>query len=150
MNMFFFYLSLIIILALFIAKMEGNVEGPYPWAKKLPTKRYKNRVTNLLFDGKEITGYHIWLFSTLFLFFHYHFLLGYPWSLKNELMVLAAFIFFATIEDFLAIILNPYFGLQKFSRKYVVWHKHWVSYIPLSYIQGLILSALLFFISFSL
>lgn len=143
----FFSLLLIIIFAFLIAKLEGNIEGAYPWAKKLPTKRYKNWLTNYIFDDKEITGYHIWLFSTLFLLFHYHFLIETSWSIKDELVTLSAFMIFVILEDFLSIILNPYFGIRKFKHKYLTWHPHWIGFIPLSYIQGLILSALLFSLS---
>lgn len=140
----FFYLLLLFILAFFIAKLEGNIEGPHPWYKELPTKRYRNRLTDLLFDTKPITGYHIWLFSTVFLIFHYLFLFGLSWSLKNEFIVLGAFVFFMVLEDFLSIILNPYFGPRKFSRRYITWHIHWIGPMPLSYIQGLVMASLLF------
>lgn len=136
------------ILAFFVGKMEGNIEGPHPWAKKLPTKRYRHWVLDKFLEGKDVTGYHIWLFSTLFLIFHYQFLLGTAWSIKAELMTLSAFILFAVVEDFFAIVFNPYFGIKKFSPKYIDWHANWVGSVPMLYIQGLALSAFLFISEF--
>ena len=56
------------LLSLSVAYLEVQIEGSHGWAARLPTWRYK-------IGCIEVTGYHLALLSTLFLFAHLPFLL---------------------------------------------------------------------------
>ena len=58
------------ILAFLVAKLEINIEGKYGWAEKLPTRKIKNKITDLLLGGAPLTGYHFWLFLTILFSLH--------------------------------------------------------------------------------
>lgn len=141
------YLVFIIVLSFFVAKLEINIEGKHGWAEKLPTRRIKNKVTDLLLNGAPLTEYHFWLFSMILFLLHLPFSAGLNWSIAGELKTLGFFFLFLNIEDFLWFVLNPEFGIKKFNRRNIPWHKHWIGFLPRGYYIGFLLFALALYIS---
>lgn len=137
----------IILISFTVAQTEIQIEGKDGWAKNLPTWRIKNKLTDLLFNGNPLTGYHFWMFSSIFLLFHTPFIFNLNWSLKNELAILASYTFFLVIEDFLWFVLNPNYGIRKFNKVHVTWHKNWIGPVPSNYPVGIIFTLLLFILS---
>ena len=121
-----FFLSLAVVAGLF-ALLEIHIEGPDGWAAKLPTWRIENRWTRLFFSAKPLTGYHLYtqLFSLAVV--HLPFGLGLtPLTWPAEARVLAFFILFWVLEDFLWFVLNPAFRLRRFRPEHAWWHRaHW-------------------------
>jgi hypothetical protein len=138
-----------IALAYMLAKVEINVEGKHGWAEKLPTWRKKNRLTKLIFGDTPITGYHFWMFSMIFFLYHFPFVMGLTWSFSLELQIIASFLFLLITEDLLWFIINPHFGIKKFKKIHIPWHKNWIGPLPANYILGLITGSILLFSSFS-
>lgn len=134
------YLVFTIILSLLVAKLEINIEGEHGWAEKLPTHRIKNKITDLMLGGAHLTGYHFWLFSTIIFLLHLPFLMGIGWDLAAELKTLGYFFIFLIVEDFLWFVLNPAFGLRKFTKTHIHWHKNWIGFLPKNYYLGIFLS----------
>ncbi len=139
-----------LLLAFFLAKLEINIEGQSGWAKNLPTWRIKNKLTKFFLGETPLTGYHTWLFGMMFVLYHFPFVVGVDWSLQLELQFIAAFLFFSVTEDFLWFILNPNFGIKKFRKNYVPWHKIWIGPIPRNYIFVVTAVILILSLSFSI
>lgn len=134
-------------IAFLIARVEINIEGKNGWAKNLPTWRIKNEFTKFFIGDLPLTGYHFWMFLTIFIFFHFPFFLNLPWSFGVELRVIAIFILFIMAEDFLWFVLNPEYGIQKFNKKHAEWHKDWVGFLPVIYLKDIILIIIFLFLS---
>ncbi len=111
------------ILTVLFALAEVQIEGPHGWAAKLPTWRLDNRWTRLFYSSRPLTGYHLYLQLFILLVIHLPFALGLvrpAWPVEARL--LAFFIFFWILEDFLWFIFNPAFGLKRFRPQHIWWH----------------------------
>jgi hypothetical protein len=132
------------------AEVEIAIEGADGWAEKLPTWRLVPRrwISKLLFSGRPITGYHIWM--ELFIFSMMHLAYVYtPFSVALELQILAFFCFFSITEDFLWFVLNPAFGIRKFRAEFIWWHaKNWLWVAPRDYYVLLAVGSILYALSF--
>lgn len=117
------------------ALLEIEIEGDQGWASGLPTWRMENRWTRLLLGSRALTGYHLWVHVFVLILLHLPFLLWLtPLSWAAELRVLAFWVFFWILEDFLWFALNPRFGLSRFSREHVWWHaQSWWGFMPREY-----------------
>jgi hypothetical protein len=117
------------------AKVEINVEGPDGWAAKLPTWKVENRWTRLVLGGKPLTGYHVYVFSTVALLCHLPFFLSMaPVTWANEARILSFITLFWILEDFLWFVLNPAFGLKRFNKDEIWWHREsWWLVAPRDY-----------------
>jgi hypothetical protein len=133
--------TFIFILSVVTAMLEVQIEGEYGWAKKLPTWRYGPPWLVHLFNGKELTGYHFWLFTMFLLFFHLP-MLFLPWNWALEFTVLSGLALFTVFWDYLWFVFNPNFGLRKYNRLEVWWFRNWVGPFPRDYYMGLFFSAL--------
>ncbi len=138
-------------LGLFFAQVEIQIEGKDGWAKSLPTWRIEEHpLLDIFWGGRAMTGYHAWVFSFMFLIFHFpHILLG-KFFLSLELRILGSIMLFWIIEDFLWFVLNPHWGLGKFSAEHISWHKHWAMGIPVDYLTFSIVGLVLIYFSFCL
>jgi len=138
------------LLSFFFAKVEIMIEGAEGWAAALPTWRIEQHwLLDIFWGGRAMTGYHAWIFSFIFLIFHFPiFLLG-VWSWSIEAHILACTILFWIVEDFLWFLLNPAFGLARFTRNHAPWHKHWFWFAPTDYWYFLVISCSLFWYSLS-
>ncbi len=105
------------------ARLEIEIEGPHGWAEKLPTWRIRNRWTNLLYGGRPLTGYHLWVQLFILLLVHLPFAIAvWQWSWAMELRVMSFLILFFIVEDFLWFLINPAFGIRRFRREHIWWH----------------------------
>ncbi len=124
-----------LLLAFFFAQVEVSIEGAAGWASSLPTWRIeKHWLLDLFWGGRPLTGYHAWVFPFIFLAFHLGFFMAGRWTWRLEARVLGCIALFWIVEDFLWFVLNPAFGLEKFSAASAPWHAgRWVLFMPMDY-----------------
>ncbi|MFA5107569.1 MAG: hypothetical protein WC497_04555 [Patescibacteria group bacterium] len=127
-------------LALILAYLEVQIEGNNGWAAKLPTWRVTKGWIVRFSAGRPVTGYHLALTAFLLLFFHYP-VLWTEWSWAKELTVLASYLLLVAVWDFLWFVVNPAYGLRRYSAKYVWWFRRWFLGFPIDYYLAVILSA---------
>ncbi len=134
----------VLLLGIFFAKTEIQIEGANGWAASLPTWRIeKHLLLDIFWGGRAMTGYHAWVFSFMFLAFHLPLVVQGSFSWRMEARCIAALMFFWIAEDFLWFILNPAFGLVHFSQSYIPWHKRWMLGVPTDYLTYMLLGGLL-------
>ncbi len=127
-------LGFVVLLGFFFAKLEIAIEGDAGWAANLPTWRIeKHWLLDLFWGGREMTGYHAWAFSLIALFFHFPLIFSGDFSWAAEQRALACIMLFWVSEDFLWFVLNPAFGLHRFAKSHVSWHRHWWMGAPIEY-----------------
>jgi multisubunit Na+/H+ antiporter MnhC subunit len=128
---------LLCVLALVLGLVEIEIEGPYGWAEKLPTPYRVSgplaRLFGLILGGKPLTGYNLLIFVATLLFFHLPFAFGAPWTAARELAVLAAWVSWSALWDFLWFAHNPAYGWRRFRPGNVWWHSRWLWRLPLDY-----------------
>jgi len=118
-------------LAVMHAIWETEIEGKDGWAKNLPTWRISSPYKKV-FNGKDITGYHVFMIIIFGMFFHSYFLYN-PWSHGKELICIGSMFFYLVVEDFLWFVFNPYYETKKFFQQKVRWHKRWLLGLPYDY-----------------
>jgi hypothetical protein len=132
-------------LAVVLAILEVQIEGQHGWAAKLPTWRpssdkwYVKAYVKVM-SGKAFTGYHLSMFSFVFLIFHLPYVFGLPLTWVSWLQTLSLFFFFIVLWDFLWFVLNPHYPLANFGSEHIDWHKRWWGVAPADYYGGLLLS----------
>jgi len=140
--LFLFFLSLL------FAFVEIEIEGKNGWGEKIPTwYRKRKGIRNL---SRPLTGYHLTMHLFVLLFFHIGFFIGLAFNWVNEIYVLALYLMFFVIEDFLWFVFNPYYGLRKFKKDKIWWHSKtpWVFGIfPIDYVYGVVIGSILMGIS---
>lgn len=128
------FLGTLAVLAFLFAKVEIHIEGANGWAANLPTWRVQNKLTEIFYGGRPLTGYHLYVQLFVLAFVHMPFGVGLPWNGRNEALVIAFMILFWILEDFLWFVLNPAFGIRKFTAHHVWWHKRaWWLIAPREY-----------------
>ena len=117
------------------ALLEIQIEGGEGWAGKLPTWRIQNRWTRLLFGARPVTGYHFYFWLFLVLLAHLPCWLSFtPFSLAAEARIVAFIFLFWITEDFLWFVFNPAYGLRRFRREAIWWHRDsWWVFMPRDY-----------------
>ncbi len=138
----------IFILAVVLAILEIQIEGPHGWAKNLPAwKPHTHHPLAKLYarfmNGKQLTGYHVAMFIFVFLIFHLPYAFGLEFTLVSWLETLSLFFMFIVLWDFLWFVLNPHYPLSNFKKGMIEWHAHWLWFAPVDYYSGLILSFLI-------
>lgn len=137
------------ILGFLFAMTEIQIEGAGGWAANLPTWRIeKHPILDILWEGKPVTGYHVWVFSFMAVVFHLPIAIYGRFSLRTEVRCIGSLMFFWIIEDLLWFVLNPAFGLARLKPQFVPWHKTWFLGFPLDYTVFGFLGALLMIMSF--
>lgn len=121
------------------ANVEIQIEGGAGWAANLPTWRVDGSWLNLLWGGKTITGYHVWVFGFMALVFHLPQMMSAAFSWRLEARILGCIMVFWIVEDFLWFAFNPAFGLACFRPSCVPWHRHWLWGVPVDYVVSLAL-----------
>lgn len=134
------------VLAFMVARLEIQIEGKEGWAKHLPTYRFKNWFSRFFLGEYEMTGYHVWLNSTLITFAHFPFFAGIPWTAAMEFKILGVFFIAAVLEDLFWFIMNPEFGIRKFQKQYVPWFR-WFGFLPVLHIVYLSIAGLFILLS---
>ena len=131
-------------MALVLALVEIEVEGAYGWAEKLPTPYRVSgplaRLFGLVLGGKPLTGYNLLMFASTLLAFHLPLAFGAPWTAATELALLAAWVSWSALWDFLWFLLNPAYGWRRFRRGNVWWHRRWLWRLPLDYWVAVVVS----------
>lgn len=119
----------VLVSSILLALTEIQIEGAFGWAKKLPTWRKQIKFGKF---GFELTGYHLFFFSLIFILMHFRFVFQ-PWTLKDELFNVAAFIYMTVLEDFFWFMFNPAYGPSKYNKEHVYWFKSWFLGFPRFY-----------------
>ncbi len=139
-----FLLAGIALLGLFFAMTEIQIEGAHGWAASLPTWRIeKHWLLDIFWGGRPMTGYHAWVFPFMFLAFHLPLAVTGTVSWRLEARCLGSLMLFWIAEDFLWFVLNPAFGLAKFTPQSIPWHRHWLLGVPVDYVVFMIVGGLL-------
>lgn len=141
----------IFFLALTLAFLEVQIEGEHGWARQLPCWRPHNskwfaRLYARVMCGKEMTGYHLAVFSFSFLVLHLPYVWGLPWDIGSEFCTLSVFFMFVVVWDFLWFVINPHYGIKKFCSGRVPWHRVWLLGLPVDYYGGIILSFVFYYL----
>jgi hypothetical protein len=131
--------------ALVFALVEIEIEGPDGWAEKLPTwyrvRPWYARALAAVLSGKPLTGYHLTMLPLSLLSFHLGLAFGLPWSPAQEARLLAGYLVFNVVWDFLWFLLNPPFGWARFRKGAIWWHgRRWLGRFPIDYWNGIGLS----------
>ena len=137
------------VFCLVLAAYETQIEGAFGWAQNLPTWRPSptNLIARLyrkLMGGREMTLYHVLVFTLVVIFMHYPYFAGKAWSFSSELTTLSFFFLVVVIWDFLWFVVNPRYDFGQFWGQHVLWHKKWFWHMPTDYWFALIVSALLY------
>lgn len=140
----------VVLLAYFFANIEIQIEGADGWATSLPTWRIEEHwLLDVFWGSRAMTGYHAWVFPFIALVFHLPIFFIGQWSLRLECRILACIMVFWVVEDFLWFVLNPAYGVERFTPETVAWHKYWLWGAPIDYWIYLPLSAALLWFSAS-
>jgi hypothetical protein len=135
--------------AYLFARVEVEIEGEAGWAANLPTWRIEEHVLlDIFWGGRALTGYHLWMFSFIGVFFHFPLFFMGAWSPQLEARVMASVMVFWIVEDFLWFVINPAFGWRRFKQEHVSWHKRWALGAPIDYWIFGAISVLLFWYAF--
>jgi hypothetical protein len=125
----------ILLLGIFFAMTEIQIEGSHGWAASLPTWRIEGHpLLDIFWGGRPMTGYHAWVFPFMFLAFHLPQVMTGACSWRLEARCLGALMLFWIVEDFCWFLLNPHFGLARFSPACIPWHKKWLLGLPVDYL----------------
>jgi hypothetical protein len=148
MSHIFFFLYTILLSFIF-AKVEIAIEGPHGWAGNLPTWKLPRShwMSRIFFGNKPATGYHLWI--NLFIIFFAHSIYYFQSvTLSIELRLISFIILFWIIEDFLWFILNPSYGIRKFRKDKIWWHKdNWWLFAPRDYFIFLPIAIIIYYFS---
>ena len=139
----------IILMSIFFAMTEIQIEGANGWASSLPTWRIEQHpLLDLFWGGRPMTGYHAWVFSFMLISFHFPLFISGKFSWRLEMRCLGSLMFFWIIEDLFWFVLNPSFGFSRLVPDHVPWHKHWLLGLPNDYFIFGIVGIALILISF--
>jgi hypothetical protein len=129
------FAAYVILAAFTFARVEIEIEGPHGWAANLPTWRLSNKWTKIFYGNRPLTGYHLWLQIFVVVLSHLPWALQlWHWSWGMELRVIGFVIVFFLVEDFLWFVLNPAYGIRKFTRENIWWHAPtWWWFMPRDY-----------------
>ena len=133
-------LLMVLVLSLFFAEVEIQIEGAAGWAANLPTWRIEHHwLLDIFWGGRAMTGYHAWVFIFIMLMFHFPFVFLGVWSVLLEARVMACIMLFWAMEDGLWFVLNPAYGWYRFTPEVVKWHHHWWGGVPVDYWYALVI-----------
>lgn len=126
-----------LLIAIFMALLEIEIEGGGGWAANLPTWKINIHLPIVGmwsgYKGKPLTGYHLYLWLFSFFLTHVSFMFS-KWTVKKELYLMSFYIIFTTFEGLLWFILNPAFGWNSFRSGNLSWYKEqWILGLPGEY-----------------
>ncbi|MFW6125645.1 MAG: hypothetical protein ACOC58_00945 [Chloroflexota bacterium] len=126
------FFAFALLLSTLLAKVEIQMEGRHGYAEKLPVSwRSSNKWARTLFTG---TSYHLYMGLFLLSMVHLPFVVGLPWTIGGEMLVLSLLAFVTVAEDFLWFVLNPAYGIRRYRKMYIPWFRdRWLGFIPLWY-----------------
>ncbi len=130
--MFIGLIIFMLFLAFILALWEIQIEGSEGWAAKLPAWRILKGWPVKIMGGRPVTGYHV--FMLIFMLSIIHLPLFFtPWSWRLEFLLLGFYNGMVLVEDFLWFVLNPHYGIKKFRKGQIWWHKTWWGPVPSLY-----------------
>ncbi|MDP3990883.1 MAG: hypothetical protein Q8P63_01135 [Candidatus Nealsonbacteria bacterium] len=137
------------IFCLVLAALEVQIEGEAGWASNLPTWRprqnaWHSRFYRKIMSGRDLTGYHLFIFSLVLFFLHYPYFVNQSWSFSSELTTLSFAFLVIVVWDFLWFVINPKYDFRHFWAQHVWWHKKWFLHLPVDYWFGFLLSAIFY------
>jgi hypothetical protein len=137
-----------VVWAALYATLEISIEGPVGWALAAPTWRMKSSIYGAVMSGKELTGYHLFMFFLPLMLMQLPFVFAYQWGIGmfvwwRELELLAIFFLLSAGWDFWWFVLNPDYTIERFRPGKIWWHAKWIGRVPVDYI-GAGASAVLF------
>ena len=137
------------VFCLVLAALETQIEGAAGWAQNLPTWRppaskWPSRLYKKIMGGREMTLYHVLVFTLVIIFLHYPYFAGKAWSLSSELITASLFFLVIVVWDFLWFVINPRYDFGRFWGKRVLWHKKWFLHMPTDYWFSFAISAILY------
>jgi hypothetical protein len=115
-----------------LARVEIHIEGAHGWAVNLPTWRWGPKWWLDLTNGKELTGYHVWL--TLFLIGMFHlplFFAGFSRALWAKCA--SSYMLVTGAWDMQWFVWNPAWGFARLRRGDVPWFKKKLLGLPVDY-----------------
>lgn len=135
----------IFIMALVLAILEVQVEGANGWAADLPTWRpnpnkWYSKLYKKFMNNKDMTGYHLSMFSFVALIFHLPFFFNTVWTAAQELNVIIIFLLFVVLWDYLWFVVNPHFTVRNFKGNHLFWHQKWFLKLPRDYWISVLMS----------
>lgn len=132
------------------ALLEVQTEGGVGWALAAPTWRKQSWIYGRVMNGKELTGYHlIMFFLPIYLLFGVFIFDRYwsgEWRLaswQHTVELVSWFLGMSVNWDFLWFPFNITFGLKRFRRGEIHWHRKWIGPVPADYVGALVGIALL-------
>jgi len=139
------YVAWVLVMALFFAEVEIQIEGAAGWAAQLPTWRIESHwLLDIFWGGRPMTGYHAWVFSFMALAFFAPLAFNGRWRAREMALALGGLMLFWIVEDYAWFLLNPAYGWARFEPAQVPWHKHWWFGAPTDYWIGLAGALLIF------
>lgn len=141
--------SYLILVSLLFALLEIQIEGANGWSEKLPAWKIKNPFRRVI-GWTHFDGYHFYGWLLFGALFHLPYFFGFPFSLKNEFVVIESIFIFFAVEDFLWFVFNPAWGIKKFFTKEIPWHPRKIILFPQDYWIQLCLFFLLQLMKFHL
>lgn len=120
------------LLAYFLARVEIEIEGDSGWAARLPTWRWGPEWWLSLTNGKELTGYHLWLSLFLIGVMHLPLALAEP-SRALWAKCLSSYLLLTAFWDLQWFAWNPAWGLRALRERPVPWFRRkWLGF-PVDY-----------------
>lgn len=126
----------------FLARTEIEIEGAHGWAVTLPTWRWGPDWFTDLTNGKDVTGYHVWI--SLFLIAVFHMPLVFA-GFSRALWAKCASSYLLTTSawDLQWFAWNPAWGLKKFRVTPIPWFRRKLFGFPVDYYAAVAGSAAL-------
>jgi hypothetical protein len=125
-----------------LARVEIHIEGAHGWAVNLPTWRWGPSWWLGLTNGKELTGYHVWL--TLFLIGMFHLPLVFG-GFSRELLAKcsSSYLMITAAWDLQWFVWNPHWGFEALRSREVPWFRRKVAGLPVDYFMGYLVAGAL-------
>jgi hypothetical protein len=125
-----------------LARVEIHIEGPHGWAVNLPTWRWGPKWFLNLTNGKELTGYHLWL--SLFLIGIFHLPLVFTgFSRALFAKCASSYVLTTTAWDLQWFVWNPAWSFSALRSRDVPWFRRKLAGLPVDYFAAYALSAAL-------
>lgn len=125
-----------------LARVEIHIEGAHGWAVNLPTWRWGPSWWLNMTNGKELTGYHLWL--TLFLIGMFHLpLIFNGWSAQLWAKCVSSYMMITAAWDLQWFVWNPHWGFNALRTREVPWFRKKIGGLPVDYFMGYLVAGVL-------
>lgn len=115
-----------------LGRVEIHIEGAHGWAVNLPTWRWGPKWWLNATNGKEVTGYHVWI--TLFLIGMFHLPLVFSgFSMALWAKCASSYALITAAWDLQWFVWNPAWGFNALRTRNVPWFQRKVLGLPVDY-----------------